>query len=501
MKASMSQKIFALSISVFSILFTCAFSANTVITITGTIKAEGQAILDEGVVMYSGGGWGSGLGGSGISFDFASYTITASAGPGGTISPNGSITVKAGDLLTFTITPDPGYELSAVQLDGAQVAGPSIYPTTYNLNDIQSDHTVTAFFSRYINYFGIQTGNRFEYSSTQGGVTTAVTDNMVLDTTSYSEPSTLDNGVVGPLTIQSWCEVLPDGISWRGMAVGGKNFGFDGPLPEFQGPISAGATWSATVSTSVYDIPVIAAISAKALPRQLVKVPAGYFSAWPVKYHFTVSGSGTRTSTTFTDYFAPYIGTVKSVTSNSTTSLTKFAAAGGTIDTPPPVVTGITPATATAGSPVTIKGYQFGATQGSSKVEIGGAECGQILSWSDTQIQCTVPEAAASGAVTVAAGEWNSNDDVNFTLEIPPSVASLTQSAQKGARTEVLAGQGFGKAPGKVLIGKTKAKIVAWSDSSVTFTVPAGMAPGVYTVTVTDSRGVSAPAGTLTLGK
>jgi len=80
-------------------------------------------------------------------------------------------------------------------------------------------------------------------------------------------------------------------------------------------------------------------------------------------------------------------------------------------------------------------------------------------------------------------------------------VTSLTQSAAKGVMTGQLVGKGFGKARGKVLIGKVQAKVVRWGDNSVTFVVPANMVPGAYTVTVTDSRGVSAVAGMLSIAK
>ena len=46
------------------------------------------------------------------------YTITASAGKGGEISPDGSVRVVRGSSKTFTITPDAGYVIEDVLVDG-----------------------------------------------------------------------------------------------------------------------------------------------------------------------------------------------------------------------------------------------------------------------------------------------------------------------------------------------------------------------------------------------
>jgi hypothetical protein len=497
MHGSIGQRILTLAISVIAVVFTCAFNANTVVTIVDTINAEGQAILNQGSHDSSNGCIFT----TGGLYSAETYTVTASASPGGTISPSGSKSVSAGESLTFAITPDPGYELIAIIVNGATVGGPSPYPMTYTLTNIWSDSTIAAVFSRYLDYFGMQSGNYMESSSTRRGVTKTVTDCLIFDGSTFSKPSLLDNGDFDSSLSQSWCQVLPEGIFWQKIVSQGSSFSFDTPLPEYLTPIAAGAQWKGISSTSVYGIQVKAAITAKVLPMKLITVPAGSFLAWPIKYKFTVSGRGRSTSTAFTDYFAPYIGTVQSVTPDSTTSLTNFAVAGGTIKTPPPIVMDISPAAATVGTTVIIKGYQFGGTQGNSKLEIGGTECGPIDSWSDTQIVCTVPAGAASGAVTVTTDTWNSNKNVSFTLLIPPSVTSLTQSTKKGVNTARLEGQGFGKATGKVIIDKLRAKVVTWGDSSISFVVPKSMASGVYTVTVTNSRGASAVAETLSIVK
>ena len=74
----------------------------------------------------------------------ATYTITSTAGTGGTINPDGNVNVVKGYDQTFTITPDTGYYISDVTVDGSSVgAVPS-----YTFNNVQSNHNIAATFSR-----------------------------------------------------------------------------------------------------------------------------------------------------------------------------------------------------------------------------------------------------------------------------------------------------------------------------------------------------------------
>lgn len=76
------------------------------------------------------------------------YTIVAAAGPGGSISPAGSITVEEGADLLFTITPDSlDIEIKDVLVDegssGEYSAGKVNFYTFVNVTD---DHTIYATF-------------------------------------------------------------------------------------------------------------------------------------------------------------------------------------------------------------------------------------------------------------------------------------------------------------------------------------------------------------------
>jgi hypothetical protein len=71
------------------------------------------------------------------------YTITASVGTGGSISPSGSLSVNSLADQTFTITPDQCYEISDVLVDGSSV-GPK---ASHTFQDVVSNHTIHATFA------------------------------------------------------------------------------------------------------------------------------------------------------------------------------------------------------------------------------------------------------------------------------------------------------------------------------------------------------------------
>jgi len=70
------------------------------------------------------------------------YTIIASAGPNGSISPSGSITVSQGSDKSFTITPDTGYQIDDVLVDESSVGKVS----SYTFNNVTQDYTIYATF-------------------------------------------------------------------------------------------------------------------------------------------------------------------------------------------------------------------------------------------------------------------------------------------------------------------------------------------------------------------
>jgi hypothetical protein len=76
-------------------------------------------------------------------FTINTFDIAASAGGGGSISPNGSVTVNYGDNQTFTITPNTGYYIVDVSVNGSSV-GPV---SSYTLTNVQVSNTISVTFA------------------------------------------------------------------------------------------------------------------------------------------------------------------------------------------------------------------------------------------------------------------------------------------------------------------------------------------------------------------
>ena len=72
----------------------------------------------------------------------ATYTITASAGEGGSISPSGVTTIEEGGNCSFVITPNSGFEIVKVLIDGKNVG----VIKTYTFRAVDEDHTITVTF-------------------------------------------------------------------------------------------------------------------------------------------------------------------------------------------------------------------------------------------------------------------------------------------------------------------------------------------------------------------
>jgi hypothetical protein len=66
----------------------------------------------------------------------AAFTISASAGAGGLISPSGSISAARGASLTFTITASAGYAIAAVRVDGVDQGALS----SYTFSNVTANH-------------------------------------------------------------------------------------------------------------------------------------------------------------------------------------------------------------------------------------------------------------------------------------------------------------------------------------------------------------------------
>ena len=66
------------------------------------------------------------------------HLIIATAGANGSISPSGNVIVNTGDAQTFTFTPDSGYEIDEILIDGSAISTAN----SYTFTDVKEDHTI-----------------------------------------------------------------------------------------------------------------------------------------------------------------------------------------------------------------------------------------------------------------------------------------------------------------------------------------------------------------------
>ena len=80
--------------------------------------------------------------GSGHSYSY--YTIKATAETGGSISPSGNVSVREGRDQTFTITPDKGYAVANVKIDGKSIGAVK----SYTFENVRRTHTIEVIFMK-----------------------------------------------------------------------------------------------------------------------------------------------------------------------------------------------------------------------------------------------------------------------------------------------------------------------------------------------------------------
>jgi alpha-tubulin suppressor-like RCC1 family protein len=77
------------------------------------------------------------------SFAIDVFTITATAGANGSITPSGAIQVNSGANRSFTITPAAGFHVADVLVDGTSVGA----VTTFTFSNVTANHTIAASFA------------------------------------------------------------------------------------------------------------------------------------------------------------------------------------------------------------------------------------------------------------------------------------------------------------------------------------------------------------------
>lgn len=96
------------------------------------------------------------------------HTITSSSGTGGTVTPAGATVLLDGETASFTVTPNIGYTISDVLVNGVSVGSVS----SYQFTNVVQDHSIKASFAKIetiaitniSEYFPLSPGAKWTYS-------------------------------------------------------------------------------------------------------------------------------------------------------------------------------------------------------------------------------------------------------------------------------------------------------------------------------------------------
>ena len=101
-------------------------------------------------------------------FAITTYTITATSGANGAVSPSGITTVNSGGSQVYTVTPNAGYHFDTLTVDGNSASLTGL--NTYTFTNVQTSHTISATFA--INTYTITATTGANGAVTPAGPTT-----------------------------------------------------------------------------------------------------------------------------------------------------------------------------------------------------------------------------------------------------------------------------------------------------------------------------------------
>ena len=123
--------------------------------------------------------------------EIPTYTISASAGENGTISPAGDTVVYEGTNITFTITPDEGYRIASVIVDAETEnetnVTESIVNGRYTFQNVTANHSIRATFEEIPTY-------TISASAGENGTISPAGDTVVYEGTNITFTITPDEG-------------------------------------------------------------------------------------------------------------------------------------------------------------------------------------------------------------------------------------------------------------------------------------------------------------------
>jgi ferredoxin-NADP reductase len=393
----------------------------------------------------------------------ATYTITAAAGTGGTISPAGASNVTCGSSRSYTVAPSSScYTIQDVKVDGVSQGSIS----SYTFTSVSSDHVIIASFTPAVGQYTITA------SAGAGGTISPSGTRTV-------ECGTTQSYTITPNACARIQDVKVDGVS-------------QGPTSTYRfSNVSASHTISATFSaTQTYTITASAGTGGTITPSGVTSVACGDSRSYTIArsgscpaYDVKVDGvsQGPITSYTFTNVTASH--TISATFATGPFSITATAGAGGTISPG-----GVASVTCGGSQSYTI------APSGAcpvSNVKVDGVSQGPITSYTfnNVTVSHTISATFATGpfSITATAGGGGTISPIGV-----PSVAcgasqSYTIAPSGSCSAYDVKVDGVSQGP---ITSYTFTNVLAGHTISVTFT------PGPFSITASaGAGGTISPSG------
>lgn len=218
------------------------------------------------------------------------FNIIATAGLHGTISSMGTTTIQQGNNQTYTITPDAGYDITSLTVDGVATTTSS----TFTFSNINADHTIDATFADLVSPVGptAVTSSSHSVSTISSNQNVSVswdtaTDNVALAGYSYAwdaNPATSPDAVVDTVTPNA-TSTLPNGTWYFHVVSVDTSGNVSTPTINF-GPIiisdSQVLISNSTIGGTVYGLysPSIASSTALGITGTSTLTNSALFSPW-----------------------------------------------------------------------------------------------------------------------------------------------------------------------------------------------------------------------------
>ncbi len=227
------------------------------------------------------------------------FTIAASAGANGSITPSGTVTVASGANQSFAIAGAANYRVADVVVDGASVGGVS----TYTFPAVNANHTIAASFAP--NLLTITTpstplvaGAAFSVSVGYDGPTPSTVGLETTCTSSSVAPQSVNNPTTNPVVF-SVTVPKAGSCTLKATATNYASKTLTTPLTVFTGTLACGGTSSNTPNVDVtqdwaYPQGGVLTNGGWSLVRGENKSGATCSSAVP--YTFTLDTTGTQTA-------------------------------------------------------------------------------------------------------------------------------------------------------------------------------------------------------------